>query len=324
MGINLSEPALSEGFPQGEPSYALEVRHVTKRFGGFTAVSDLSMKVPKGSIYGFLGPNGSGKTTTMRMIMSIFYPDEGEIRVLGHSDAAEVKDRLGYLPEEKGLYKKMKVREIVAYFGRLKGLPKKQAFERATQLLTEYGLGDWLDTRCEAMSKGMGQKVQLLGTLVHDPDLVILDEPFSGLDPINMELMRDTILALKKQGKTVLFSTHVMAQAEEICDSILLIYKGQAKIDGPLSQIRGSGHRAIRLEFEGDGSFLAKDPLVDHLNQTPNSAEVFLKPEADPQEFLKQIVNKLKIRRFDMRDPSLHEIYVRTIGPEAAKEFGHV
>jgi ABC-2 type transport system ATP-binding protein len=319
MGINLSEPSSTGGL-----QYALQVENVTKRFGDFTAVSNLSMHVPKGSIYGFLGPNGSGKTTTMRMIMSIFYPDEGEIRVLGHKDAAEVKDRLGYLPEEKGLYKKMKVREIVAYFGRLKGLPKKEAFDRATELLTNYGLGDWLDTRCEAMSKGMGQKVQLLGTLVHNPDLVILDEPFSGLDPINMELMRDTILDLKNQGKTVLFSTHVMAQAEEICDSILLIYKGQAKIDGPLAQIRAGGHRAIRLEFEGDGSFLSQEPLVDHLNQTPNSAEVFLKTDADPQEFLQNIVGRLKIRRFDMRDPSLHEIYVRTIGPEAAKEFGHV
>ncbi len=319
MGIALSEPSATEGI-----QYALEVSHVTKRFGDFTAVSDLSMHVPTGSIYGFLGPNGSGKTTTMRMIMSIFYPDEGEIRVLGHSDAAQVKDRLGYLPEEKGLYKKMKVREIVAYFGRLKGMSKNQAFDRATELLTKYGLGDWLDKRCEAMSKGMGQKVQLLGTLVHDPDLVILDEPFSGLDPINMELMRDTILDLKKQGKTVLFSTHVMAQAEEICDSILLIYKGQAKLDGPLAQIRASGHRAIQLEFEGDASFLTHDSMVDHVNMVPNRAEVFLKNDADAQEFLRSLLNKLKIRRFDMRDPSLHEIYVRTIGPEAAKEFGHV
>ncbi|HHI78940.1 MAG TPA: ATP-binding cassette domain-containing protein [Planctomycetes bacterium] len=319
MGISQAPPSIAEGL-----QFALEVEHVTKRFGDFTAVSDLSMRVPTGSIYGFLGPNGSGKTTTMRMIMSIFYPDEGQIRVLGAEDAAQVKDRLGYLPEEKGLYKKMKVREIVAYFGRLKGLSKEEAYGRATELLSKYGLGDWLDTRCEALSKGMGQKVQLLGTLVHDPDLVILDEPFSGLDPINMELMRDTILDLKKQGKTVLFSTHVMAQAEEICDSILLIYKGKAKLDGPLAKIRAGGHRAIRLEFEGDASFLRDDPQVDHVNMTPNSAEVFLKTEADPQDFLRSLLGKLRIRRFDMRDPSLHEIYVRTIGPEAAKEFGHV
>ena len=184
---------------------SLTLNGVTKRFGDFTAVDNLSMAIPTGSIYGFLGPNGAGKTTTIRMVMSIFYPDEGSIEVLGHPRAEEVKDRLGYLPEEKGLYKKMKTAEIVAYFGKLKGMDSSTAKIKARELLTQYGLGDWLDKKCETMSKGMGQKVQLLGTLIHEPELVILDEPFSGLDPVNMEVMRDTIRSIKEENRTVIF-----------------------------------------------------------------------------------------------------------------------
>ena len=192
--------------------HALVLEGVTKRFGKHTAVDGISLRIPTGSIYGFLGPNGAGKTTTLRMVMSIFYPDAGRISVLGHPRAEEIKDRLGYLPEEKGLYKKMRTAELVAYFGRLKGLDADTAKQRARQLLTRYGLGDWLDKRCETMSKGMGQKVQLLGTIIHEPELLILDEPFSGLDPVNTELMRDTILEQKRLGRTVIFSTHQMAR----------------------------------------------------------------------------------------------------------------
>ncbi len=189
---------------------ALVLKGVTKRFGDFTAVDNLSLEIPTGSIYGFIGPNGAGKTTTIRMVMSIFYPDAGEIEVLGHPNAEEVKDRLGYLPEEKGLYKMMRVGEIVAYFGKLKGMDSTTANRRAEELLTKYGLGDWIKKKTQVLSKGMGQKVQLLGTLIHDPELVILDEPFSGLDPVNMELMREIILEMKREGRTVIFSTHVM------------------------------------------------------------------------------------------------------------------
>ncbi|MCB9883457.1 MAG: ATP-binding cassette domain-containing protein [Planctomycetes bacterium] len=298
--------------------HALELESVTKRFGSYVAVDSLSFRVPKGTIFGFLGPNGSGKTTTMRMIMSIFYPDAGRITVLGHPRSEEVKDRLGYLPEEKGLYKKMKTGEIIAYFGMLKGLDKGIALERARQLLTKYGLGDWYDKKCETMSKGMGQKVQLLGTLIHDPELVILDEPFSGLDPVNMEVMRDTILDIKRQGKTVIFSTHVMAQAEEICDRIFLIFKGQKKLEGSLSEIKAGGPRAIKLDYVGDGSFLKTMPIIDRVNDAGQSAEIYLREGIDPQAFLQEIVGRVQIRRFDLREPSLHEIYVRTVGPEAA------
>lgn len=298
--------------------YALELDSVTKRFGSYVAVDSLSFQVPKGSIFGFLGPNGSGKTTTMRMVMSIFYPDDGRISILGHPRSEEVKDRLGYLPEEKGLYKKMKTGEIIAYFGMLKGMERGLAKERAKQLLTKYGLGDWYDKKCETMSKGMGQKVQLLGTLIHDPELVILDEPFSGLDPVNMEVMRDTILDMKREGKTVIFSTHVMAQAEEICDRIFLIFKGQKKLEGSLAEIKSGGPRAIKLDYTGDASFLKQMHGVDRVNDAGQSAEIYLEDGVDPQSFLQSIVGKLQIRRFDLREPSLHEIYVRTVGPEAA------
>ncbi|MGK0157954.1 MAG: ABC-2 type transport system ATP-binding protein, partial [Neolewinella sp.] len=215
--------------------YALTLDGVTKRFGQFTAVSDLSLKVPKGTIYGFLGQNGAGKTTTIRMVMSIFHQDEGTISVLGHSDASEVKDRLGYLPEEKGLYKKMKTAEIVAYFGKLKGMDKSTANLKARELLTQYGLGDWMDKKCEAMSKGMGQKVQILGTIIHNPDLVILDEPFSGLDPVNRDMMRDTILDMKREGRTVIFSTHVMEQAEQLCDAMMMLHKSELAFEGTVA-----------------------------------------------------------------------------------------
>jgi ABC-2 type transport system ATP-binding protein len=268
--------------------YSLILDGVTKRFGSFVAVDDLSLRIPKGSVYGFLGPNGAGKTTTIRMVMSIFYPDSGTISVLGHPNAEEVKDRLGYLPEEKGLYKKMKAGEIVAYFGRLKGLDARTAWTRATELLSRYGLGDWIDKRCESLSKGMSQKVQVLGTLIHEPELVILDEPFSGLDPVNAELMREIILQMKREGRTVIFSTHVMEHAEQLCDYIFLINKGR--------------------------KVLREIPAVARINDAGKSAELFLKDGRDPQEVLADLIGRLRIRRFDIREPSLHEIFIRAVG----------
>ncbi len=293
---------------------ALILRGVTKRFGDFVAVDNLSLNIPTGSIYGFIGPNGAGKTTTIRMVMSIFYPDEGEISVLGHPNAEHIKDRLGYLPEEKGLYKKMRAAEIVAYFGKLKGMDSSTAKIKSRELLTKFGLGDWLDTKCEALSKGMGQKVQLLGTLIHEPELVILDEPFSGLDPVNMELMRDTIRDMAAGGRTVIFSTHVMAQAEELCDYIFLIDHGKKILDGPLREIRGSGDHGIKIDYDGDGSFLRNLPGVLRCNDAGKSAELFLKDGTNPQDILRAIVDKLTIRKFDLSEPSLHEIFVRAVG----------
>ncbi len=300
--------------------HALELHNVTKRFGDFVAVDDLSLQIPRGSIYGFIGPNGAGKTTTIRMIMSIFHPDAGNIVVLGNDSPDLVKDRLGYLPEEKGLYKTMKVQEIVAYFGRLKGLDAGTARSRAAELLTRYGLGDWLDKKCQVMSKGMGQKVQLIGTLIHDPELVILDEPFSGLDPVNMELMRDTILDMKREGRTVIFSTHVMAQAEEICDYIFMINKARKVLDGTLTEIRGSGERGIQLAYDGDGRVfdqLQQEGLISRANDSGKECEMFPAADVDPQTILRRLVDDLTIRRWDLRDPSLHEIFVRAVGGES-------
>ncbi|MFN3244989.1 MAG: ABC transporter ATP-binding protein [Planctomycetota bacterium] len=293
--------------------HALKLEGVTKRFGQFTAVDNLSLTVPKGCIYGFLGQNGAGKTTTIRMVMSIFHQDQGTIRVLGHSDAAEVKDRLGYLPEEKGLYKKMKTAEIVAYFGKLKGMDPSTANLKAKELLTQYGLGDWLDKKCEAMSKGMGQKVQILGTIIHDPDLVILDEPFSGLDPVNRDVMRDTILDMKRDGRTVIFSTHVMEQAEKLCDEMMMIHKGQLAFEGTVAQIKEGRDQGIRIEYDGDGSVLKQLPGLDRVNDDNKAAELYLQEGQDPQEALRWLVEHLTIRSFDIREPSLHEVFVRTV-----------
>jgi ABC-2 type transport system ATP-binding protein len=287
---------------------------VTKRFGSVLAVDGISFRIPAGAIYGFIGPNGAGKTTTIRMIMSIIYPDSGSIEILGSSNGEAVKDRLGYLPEEKGLYKKMKAGEIVSYFGRLKGMPAREAKKKAAELLTRFGLGDWIDKRCEALSKGMSQKVQLLGTLIHGPDLVILDEPFSGLDPVNVEVMRDVILQMKREGRTVIFSTHVMEQAEQICDSILMIHKGNKVLDGTLAEVKSTGDKGILLDYDGDGSLLRDLPGVLRVNDSGKQAELFLQRDADPQAILAALVGKVNVRRFDLRDPSLHEIFIRTVG----------
>ncbi|MAD34564.1 MAG: ABC transporter [Planctomycetes bacterium] len=292
---------------------ALKLEGVTKRFGAFTAVDDLSLAVPTGCIYGFLGQNGAGKTTTIRMVMSIFRQDQGSIQVLGHSDAADVKDRLGYLPEEKGLYKKMRTAEIVAYFGKLKGMDRATANLKAEELLKQYGLGDWLDKKCEAMSKGMGQKVQILGTIIHDPDLVILDEPFSGLDPVNRDVMRDTILQMKREGRTVIFSTHVMEQAEKLCDEMMMIHKGQLAFEGTVAQIKSGRDQGIRIEYDGDGAVLRQLPGVERVNDDNRAAELFLQPGHDPQDALRWLVDRLTIRSFDVREPSLHEVFVRTV-----------
>ncbi|MBI4879614.1 MAG: ATP-binding cassette domain-containing protein [Planctomycetes bacterium] len=297
--------------------YSLTLDGVTKRFGAMVAVDHISMAIPRGTIYGFLGPNGAGKTTTIRMVMSIIYPDEGQIRILGEENAEAVKDQLGYLPEEKGLYKKMKAGEILAYFGRLKGMHGPAARTKAAELLERYGLGEWQDKRCEALSKGMGQKVQILATLIHDPELVILDEPFSGLDPVNVELMRDVILQMKRDGRTVIFSTHVMEQAEQICDAILLVNKGKKIIDGPLATVKAAGGRAVMLDYDGDGSVLRGLPGIARVNDSGKQAEISLLEGADPQEILGRLVGHLTIRRFDVREASLHEIFVKAVGGKA-------
>jgi ABC-2 type transport system ATP-binding protein len=299
-------------------SDAIVLDRVRKNFGDFVAVNDISLHVPRGSIYGFLGPNGAGKTTTIRMMMSIFYPDSGSITILGEPNSERIKDRLGYLPEEKGLYKNMKAGDLVAYFGRLKGMSKSDARTKGNALLERFGLGEWINAKCKALSKGMGQKVQLLATLMHDPELVILDEPFSGLDPVNTETVRDLILEMKRSGKTVIFSTHVMEQAEQICDHVVLINKGRVLLDGAITTVRSAGGSTIQLDYDGDGAMLKTITGVSRVNDAGKHAEFVLAPGFDADHLLKQIVGKVKVRRFDTREASLHEIFVRAVGGDTS------
>lgn len=294
-------------------TFSLELDHVTKTFGAQLAVDDMSAQIPEGSIYGFLGPNGAGKTTTIRMIMNILYPDSGGITVLGGSPEA-VKDRLGYLPEEKGLYKKMKTAELVAYFGRLKGMERGEARATAHTLLERFGLGHCIDSRCDSLSKGMGQKVQIISTLIHDPELLILDEPFSGLDPINVETVRSVILELKRRGRTVIFSTHVMEQAEQICDSILLVHNGRKILDGTISEVKRQAHHTIALEYDGAPIEMHRIPGVERVNDMGKAAELSLASDADSQQILQTLVREMTVTAFAVKAPSLHEIFVRNVG----------
>lgn len=294
--------------------YSLEIEGVTKRFSNKVAVRDLSASIPTGSIYGFLGPNGAGKTTTIRMIMDILHPDTGQIKLFGGLTPARCKDRLGYLPEEKGLYKKMRTGELVTYFGLLKGLSRTDAKQRAIASLEKFGLGHVINSRCDALSKGMGQKVQIIATLLHAPDLVILDEPFSGLDPINVEVVRNVILELKQSGKTVIFSTHVMEQAEQICDYIMLINHGEKILDGTLEQIKKSSHETIQIEYEGDQPCPKELSGVSRIHDMGKKAELSLSEGADPHQILQAVMAKIQVRSFQIKQPSLHEIFVRKIG----------
>jgi ABC-2 type transport system ATP-binding protein len=296
----------------------IEFQQLKRTYGDFTAVQPLSLTVQRGEVFGFLGPNGAGKTTTIRMMMSIFYPDSGSISILGEPNSESLKDRIGYLPEEKGLYKNMKSIDLITYFGRLKGMSKAAARAKGTELLTRFGLAEWINAKTKALSKGMGQKVQVLATLMHDPELLILDEPFSGLDPVNTEVMRDLVIDMKRAGKTVIFSTHVMEHAEQICDHVLLINKGRILIDGPITKVRATGGSTIQLDYDGDGAVLKTLTGVTRVNDAGKHAEFVLAPDNDADDLLKQIVGKVKVRRFDTREASLHEIFVRAVGSDTS------
>ena len=298
---------------------AIELSGVRKVFANVVAVDNLSLEVQAGSIYGFLGPNGAGKSTTIRMLTGILRASEGVIRVLDR-DPGEVKRQLGYLPEEKGLYKKMRVKELIQYFGRLKGLESKVAEQKCEELLKKFELDKWADQKCESLSKGMGQKVQIIATLIHDPELIVLDEPFSGLDPVSIELVREIILELKRTGRTVVFSTHMMEQAEQLCDSVLLINHGQKVIDGFTNEVRAEAGDTLRLDYEGDGSILKSLPGVVRLNDAGKHAELTLAPQADTQKLLALLIGKITITRFDISSASLHEVFVRSIATDIAAQ----
>ncbi len=303
---------------------ALELRNITKMFGDFKAVDDVSLEIPQGCIYGFLGPNGSGKTTTIRIILEIIKPTEGSVSILGAPSALQVRDRIGYLPEEKGLYKKMKAWSVIAYFATLKGMDRKTAKKQAFALLERYGLKGFAEARTEALSKGMGQKVQVLASIAHDPEFVILDEPFSGLDPVNQEVLEEVIRDMAERKKTILFSTHVMQHAERICDRILLVSKGKKIFDGTIPEARRQVPRRVMIETTDDISPLESIPDVVKIARPeigaddPNKWELQVKDGSDSQAILEACFqNKIRLSQFDHTEPSLHDVFVTLVGPEA-------
>ncbi len=296
-------------------SSAIELINVSKRFGRNLAVDSLDLVVPEGSIYGFIGPNGSGKTTTLRMILRIFQPDQGNVVVLGQSNGQVADDRLGYLPEERGLYKRMRVRDILAYYARLKGL--RDCRREIDQWLVRLGAVDWAERRIDALSKGMAQKVQFIAAVVARPKLVILDEPFSGLDPVNMESLREAVLQLRRDGTTVVFSTHDMDMAEEMCDTIFMIFRGKKVLDGTLDSIQSQyAANRIRVRFDREGDWLSTLPGVSDLRATDGGFEFGIADANQLQPVLGRLAGTGALTHFEIVKPSLHDIFVRIAAPE--------
>jgi ABC-2 type transport system ATP-binding protein len=311
---------------------AIDIRNVVKRYAEHVAVRDLSLSVPRGSVYGLLGPNGAGKTTTIRMILNIIVPDSGSITLLGksHLDSG-VTDRIGYLPEERGLYKKMQVRRVLKFLAELKGVPGSEAEKRIDYWMERFELKtadkDWGLSKIDELSRGMQQKVQFIGTLLHDPDLVILDEPFSGLDPINAQALKDTVVDLKERGKTVIFSTHLMDNAERLCDSVCIIARGEKVLDGGVAEVKEQhGTRVVALSVAGEARaaiahVLADRTLVSRADDQNRFYEIELAPGADPQTLLRRVVETgAPIQRFELVQPSLHQIFLEKVGAMGVEE----
>ena len=301
------------------------VDRVTKRFAGHTAVDSLSLSVPSGIIYGLLGPNGAGKTTTLRMIMDIYEPDSGSVRLFDTvAGGRDHSARIGYLPEERGLYQKMRVLDVLVFLAEAKGVSRRAARMKALEWLDKLGLTDWRLRKVSDLSKGMQQKVAFISTVLHDPELVILDEPFSGLDPVNSQVLRDTVLDYRRRGKTVLFSTHIMEHAEKLCDRLCIIARGKKLIDGTLAEVkRTHGGQHVIVAFNGSqGSaqqIFADRKLVAKIQDFGQQAELELAPGADPQLILKGLVDSgARLAHFELASPSLHKIFVDLVGPEAA------
>ncbi len=314
------------------PELALELRGITKRFAEHVAVRDLSLAVPRGSVYGLLGPNGAGKTTTIRMILNVIAPDSGSIAVLGSPHLTPgLLDRLGYLPEERGLYKKMQVRRLLRFLAELKGVDGKTADRRITEWLERLSLRspekDWGNAKVDELSRGMQQKVQFIGTLLHDPDVVILDEPFSGLDPINAQALKDTVVELKKRGKTVVFSTHLMDNAERLCDSVCIIARGEKVLDGTVTGVKSEHHKLnVALALGGDPSadvsaVLSDRALVLKMDDNNRYFEIEMTAGGNPQLLLQRLVGAgAQVQRFELIQPSLHQIFLDRVGATGVEE----
>lgn len=296
--------------------YTVEIEDVSKRFGNVVAVDRLSLAVPAGSVYGFIGPNGSGKTTTLRMIMNILYPNAGAIRVFGEPLHGPATDRIGYLPEERGLYKKMRVRDVLRFYAELKG--RRDFKLKVNRWLERMDLADWGGQKVEALSKGMAQKVQFIAAVIAEPELIILDEPFTGLDPVNTEVIKDAVLELKRRGVTVIFSTHDMNVAEKMCDYVFMIFKGRKVLDGTLRSIQDAyGADTLRVALDRDAGDLTELPGVDRVNDYGPFKEIRMNNGADPQRILAALMTRAAVQRFEVACPSLHDIFIRIAGPEA-------
>jgi ABC-2 type transport system ATP-binding protein len=295
---------------------AVEITNVTKTFGDLTAVDDLTLRVPQGSVYGFIGPNGSGKTTTMRMIVNIFYPDRGSIRVFGEQLRGTRSKHIGYLPEERGLYRKMEVRPLLEFYGGLRGGGNVNS--EVTAWLKKFDLLRCADQKLDTLSKGMSQKIQFIAAVVPAPKLLILDEPFSGLDPVSADLLRDSILELRRRGATVILSTHDMHVAESMCDGIFMIFRGKKVLDGTLDSIQSQyGSDTIRVSVEGGAAALDGLPGVEKIRDLGQIQELRMAPGCDPQQVLRAVVARTRVSSFSVASPSLHDIFVRIAGPAA-------
>ncbi len=293
----------------------LEVKHVTKRFGDYAASNDISFDVSAGKVFGLLGPNGAGKTTMIRMITNILMPDEGEIILMGDEINSDHQNQIGYLPEERGLYKKVKVIEQLIYFGQLKNLSRSEAQSKARYWLSRLDAADWENKKIQELSKGMQQKVQFISTILHDPELLILDEPFSGFDPINTNVLKSIILDMKKEGKTIILSTHIMEQAEQLCDDICLIDKGKIVLDGQLHDIkRQKGRDTIVIEFDGSSAFLDDIHNIKFINRTDNRVEFRITDNSvNIKDIMQKAMLNAEITKFEFVEPSLNEIFIDVV-----------
>jgi ABC-2 type transport system ATP-binding protein len=299
--------------------HAIELNKVRKSYDHFVAVDDLSFAIAEGAVFGLLGPNGAGKTSTIRMMIGITAPDSGQIQMFGKPFERASLKRVGYLPEERGLYKKMKVLDQLVFLGQLHGLDAGAARKGACAWSEKLEISGWLQKKVEELSKGMQQKIQFIATLLHDPDFIVMDEPFSGLDPVNVVLLKNVLLELKGKGKTILFSTHQMDTVERLCDSICLINRGKSVLQGDLKRIKAQyGKNNVQIEYEGDGNFLQQSKLVGAYNNYGNYVEVRLAPGANSQELLREVAERSRISKFELMEPSLEEIFIETVGKSNA------
>ncbi len=310
--------------PQAPGAAAVRLEGVTKRFGKTAAVSSLDLEIPLGTVYGLLGPNGSGKTTTLRMIMGILVPDEGRVELLGGPPSLSRTNRVGYLPEERGVYRKMKVQDLLVFLGEIRGLSHSESDRRAREWLDRLELSEWGQRRVQDLSKGMQQKVQFIGTIMHEPELLILDEPFSGLDPINQEVLEKIVREFRNRGTTILFSTHLMDHAERLCERVCLISKARKVLDADLKELKRRERKGlVAIQFSGPDRWI-RGPEVAEIRQAEDGVHLVLKEGADHQEILRRgVAAGARIDRFDLVEPRLHEIFVRHAGgPEGDTGLG--